>query len=108
MRDLTVYCCRHWLLFHPLELSLDCDWLTRVHKRHGQSWPLGNCSCFLHSLHGPLGLHRQQSILHHPRSGLTVQEWKVTRDFSRSKASPIHSGGVILLARMSGAVAVMA
>lgn len=42
-----------------------------------------------------------------PRSGFAVQEWKVTRDFSRSKA--IHSlGSVILLTGMSGAVAVMA
>lgn len=68
---------------------------------------MGNCSYFLPTLHGPLGLHRQQSILTTPRSGFAVQEWKVTRDFARSKA--IHSRrGVILLTGMSGAVAFMA
>lgn len=70
---------------------------------------MGNCSYFLPSLHGPLGLHRQQSILHHPRSGLAVQEWKVAQDFARSKASPMHSRGRLSShTRTSSAVAVIA
>lgn len=58
-------------------------------------------------LHGPLGLHRLQSISHKPLYGLAVQEWKVTRDLPAVRKTKRCRVASLIFTRIVGTVAVM-